>query len=80
MKLNDKYIDLGNVNVPLLIIDAEKDDLVSTESAIAVSDYVSSKEKDFIKTPGGHVALCIGDSAHDKLWPEVAKWIQSKLR
>jgi polyhydroxyalkanoate synthase len=80
MKLNDKYIDLGNVNVPLLIIDAEKDDFVSTESAIAVSDYVSSKEKDFIKTPGGHVALCVGDSAHDKLWPEVAKWIQSKLR
>jgi polyhydroxyalkanoate synthase subunit PhaC len=80
MKLNDKYIDLRNVKVPFLIIDAEKDDLVSTESAIAVSDYVSSKEKDFIKTPGGHVALCIGDSAHDKLWPEVAKWIQSKSR
>jgi polyhydroxyalkanoate synthase len=78
MKLNDNYIDLRNVKVPLLIIDAEKDDLVSTESAIAVGDYVSSKEKDFIKIPGGHVALCIGDNAHDKLWPEVAKWIQSK--
>jgi polyhydroxyalkanoate synthase subunit PhaC len=59
MKIDDNYIDLRNITVPVLIIDAEKDDLVTTESAIAVSDYVSSREKDFLKSPGGHVArLC----------------------
>lgn len=41
-------------------------------------DYVSSNEKDFLKSPGGHVALCISDSAHEKLWPKAAKWILSK--
>src|SRR5919112_3394660 len=78
MKIDDNYIDLRNITIPILMIDAEKDDLVTTESAIAVSDYVSSNEKDFLKSPGGHVALCISDNAHEKLWPKAAKWIQSK--
>jgi hypothetical protein len=42
MKVNGKKIDIRNVSVPLLIIDAEKDDLVSTDSSIAVAEYVSS--------------------------------------
>ena len=78
MKINNNSIDLRNITVPLLIIDAEKDDLITTESALAVSDYVSSNEKDFLKSPGGHVALCISDIAHEKLWPKAAKWILSK--
>ena len=78
MKIDDNYIDLRNITIPILMIDAEKDDLVTTESAIAVSDYVSSNKKDFLKSPGGHVALCISDNAHEKLWPKAAKWIQSK--
>ena len=78
MKIDDNYIDLRNITIPILMIDAEKDDLVTTESAIAVSDYVSSNKKDFLKSPGGHVALCISDNAHEKLWPKAAEWIQSK--
>lgn len=78
MKINNNSIDLRNITVPLLMIDAEKDDLITTESALAVSDYVSSNEKDFLKSPGGHVALCISDIAHEKLWPKAAKWILSK--
>jgi polyhydroxyalkanoate synthase len=78
MKIDNYSIDLRNITVPLLMIDAEKDDLITTESALAVSDYVSSNEKDFLKSPGGHVALCISDSAHEKLWPKAAKWILSK--
>ena len=78
MKIDGKGIDLRNVNVPLLVIDAEKDDLVTGSSSMAVSEYVSSKEKEFLINPGGHVALCIGDTAHKELWPKVAKWIISK--
>jgi polyhydroxyalkanoate synthase subunit PhaC len=78
MKINNNSIDLRNITIPLLVIDADKDDLITTESAIAVSDYVSCNEKEFLKSPGGHVALCISDSAHEKLWPKAAKWILSK--
>ena len=70
-------INLGNITVPLLMIDAQKDDLVTTDSALALSNYTSSKEKKTMINPGGHVALCISDAAHKKLWPEVAEWILS---
>jgi polyhydroxyalkanoate synthase len=71
-------IDLRKVTVPLLTIVAERDDIVSLESALAVNDCVSSKDKATLRNPGGHVALCISNEAHRKLWPEVAKWILSK--
>src|SRR5919106_6643803 len=77
MKVNGKKIDIRNVSVPLLIIDAEKDDLVSTDSSIAAVDYVSSIKKEFLTNLGGHVALCISNSALERLWPSAAKWILS---
>jgi len=67
MKIDGKEIDLGKVTIPLLMIDAEKDDLVSKDSALAVSSYVSSKEKESITYYGNHVELCISDVAHNKL-------------
>lgn len=72
-----RRIDLGAISVPLLTIVAEKDDLVSPETSISVNDHVSSKEKSVLQNPGGHVALCIGHTAHERLWPQVAKWITS---
>jgi poly(3-hydroxyalkanoate) synthetase len=62
----------------LLIIDAEKDDLVATGSSMALRKYVSSTEVESFTNPGGHVALCISDIAHKRLWPKAAEWIFSK--
>jgi polyhydroxyalkanoate synthase len=71
-------IDLRKVTVPLLTIVAERDDIISLESALAVNYCVSSKDKATLRNPGGHVALCLSNGAHRKLWSEVAKWILSK--
>jgi polyhydroxyalkanoate synthase subunit PhaC len=74
-------IDLRKVTVPLLTIVAERDEIISLESALAVNDCVSSKDKATLRNPGGHVALCISNEAHGKLWPEVAKWIlENKIK
>lgn len=76
--IGEQKIDLRKITVPLLTIVAERDDIISLESALAVNDCASSKEKARLTNPGGYVALCISDTAHKKLWPEVAKWILSK--
>ena len=78
LKINSRDIKLDNVTVPVLTIVAEKDDLVSPESTLEVNNYVSSKEKKTICAPGGHVALCISKTAHEKVWPEVAEWLLKK--
>jgi polyhydroxyalkanoate synthase subunit PhaC len=75
MYVDGKQIDLRNVDVPLLSIVAERDDLASPESSLAVNNYVLSRDKTDMKNPGGHVGLCISSLAHEKLWPEVTEWI-----
>jgi polyhydroxyalkanoate synthase subunit PhaC len=74
---NDNLIDLNRITVPVLSIIAEKDDLVSHMSSLVINDYISSKEKEVFKHPGGHVSLCISNQAHTELWPKVANWIKS---
>ena len=77
LKLGEKQIDLRKITVPLLTIIAEKDDLVSPESTLALNDLVTSKEKETFVLPTGHVGLCISTAAHERLWPKVAAWILS---
>jgi polyhydroxyalkanoate synthase subunit PhaC len=71
-------VDLKKISVPILSIIAENDDLVSPDSSAAINDHISSKDKSILKSPGGHVELCIGGNAHRKLWPKVAKWLLSR--
>jgi polyhydroxyalkanoate synthase subunit PhaC len=77
MKVDGNIIDLKKITAPLLTIVAEDDDLISPESTLAIKDYVSSKDKASLTIAGGHVELCTGKMAHEKLWPEAAKWILS---
>jgi polyhydroxyalkanoate synthase len=67
-----------NITMPVLSVIAQQDDLVSPASSLAINDYISSKDKSILENPGGHVALCISNTAHKKLWPEVAKWLLSR--
>jgi polyhydroxyalkanoate synthase len=78
MKADGNIIDLKKITAPLLTIVAQNDDLVSPESTLAITDYVSSEDKASLTIPGGHIGLCISTKAHEKLWPEVVKWILSK--
>jgi len=75
----DNKIDINKITMPILSIIAEKDDLVSPMSSLAINDNISSKEKKVFKLPGGHVSLCISDEAHKELWPKVANWIRSDI-
>jgi polyhydroxyalkanoate synthase subunit PhaC len=76
---NNNKININKITIPVLSIIAEKDDLVSPISSLVINDYISSKEKEVLKHPGGHVSLCISDTAHKELWPKVANWIKSKI-
>ena len=68
-----------NITIPVLSVIAQQDDLVSPASSLAINDHISSRDSSVLENPGGHVALCISNTAHKKLWPEVAKWLLSRL-
>ena len=78
MKVGSDVINLKNITIPVLDIVGTKDDLVPPSASTSVMDVISSTDKKLIEFPTGHVGLCIGTGAHEKLWPEVGRWIAQR--
>ncbi|MDE1814602.1 MAG: hypothetical protein KGI05_08075, partial [Thaumarchaeota archaeon] len=55
-----------------------KDDLVPPSSSKSILDAIGSTDKRLVEFPTGHVGLCISTAAHEKLWPEVGKWLAQR--
>ncbi|MFQ5440302.1 MAG: alpha/beta fold hydrolase [Nitrosopumilaceae archaeon] len=78
MKVGGKLVDLKNVTMPFLNIVGERDDLVPPQSSKTISNVIASNDKQLIEFPTGHVGLCIGGKAHEKLWPNVVNWLAER--
>ncbi|MEO9320618.1 MAG: alpha/beta fold hydrolase [Nitrososphaera sp.] len=78
MQVGGKNIDLSKVAMPVLDIVGKTDDLVPPQSSRSVIDVIGSKDKRLIEFPIGHVGLCTSQQAHEKLWPEVGKWLAQR--
>jgi len=75
MKVGSDIINLSNITIPFLDIVGTNDDLVPPSASTTIIDAIGSTDKKLIEFPTGHVGLCISTAAHDKLWPEVGRWI-----
>jgi len=75
MKVGNDIINLKNITMPVLNIVGTEDDLVPPSASKSVIDVIGSTDKKLIEFPTGHVGLCISRNAHEKLWPEVGKWL-----
>ncbi len=80
MKVGADIINLKNIKIPVLDIVGTKDDLVPPSSSKSIIDAVGSTDKKLIEFPTGHVGLCINQTAHEKLWPEVGNWLAQRSR
>lgn len=78
MEVGGNMIDVEKIDVPFLNIVGKKDDLVPPESSKSITEKVASSDKKLIEFPTGHVGLCISTEAHEKLWPEVSKWLDER--
>ena len=78
MKVGGKLVELNNITMPFLNIVGEKDDLVPPQSSKTIINTIASQDKQLMEFPTGHVGLCIGTKAHEKLWPNVVKWLAER--
>ena len=75
MKVGSDIINLKNITIPLLDIVGTSDDLVPPSASTSIINEIGSTDKKLIEFPTGHVGLCVSQEAHEKLWPDVGKWI-----
>ena len=66
---------LANIHWPLLLIAAERDHITPLGSTLPLFDRVSSREKEKLIVPAGHVGLVAGRGAIRGLWPRVSEWL-----
>jgi len=75
MKLRGEPVNLANVKANLLVVEATEDHIVppcETEGAFAT---FGSRDKELIKSPGGHIGIMAGSSARKKMWPAIEGWL-----
>lgn len=80
LRLNGHRVDLSRINMPLLSLVAQYDHLVPPESSMSFNDLVSSKDKEMIVFPTGHIGLSVSSATHAKFWPKVAEWLKKRSK
>ena len=78
MKVGKDIIDLKNITMPVLNIIGTEDDLVPPSASKSIINVIGSVDKKLIEFSTGHVGLCISRDAHEKLWPEVGRWLGAR--
>ena len=78
MTIKGEPVDLSRIEVPLLNIAGEKDHIAPPAMVEPLNDLVSSRDRDYLLMPAGHVGLLAGSGARKGLWPKVTDWLASR--
>jgi polyhydroxyalkanoate synthase len=76
LSVEDKMIDLKNIDMPLAIITGTHDTLVPCESTKALAKLTSSKDIENMEHPTGHIGLSVSSGSHRVLWPKAVDWLE----
>lgn len=68
-------VDLARITCPHLSVVADRDGVCPAASTIALGDHTSSKVKDVLAVPGGHVGAVTGAAAATRLYPPLVAWL-----
>jgi polyhydroxyalkanoate synthase len=69
-------VDLARITCPVLTVVAERDAICPPEAATALNDHTSSRVKDVLSVPGGHVGAVVGSRASKELYPRMRAWLE----
>jgi polyhydroxyalkanoate synthase len=78
IRLGSKISRFTNIHAPLYVMAGQSDALVSSSTARAIIDLVSSVDKRFEVAPGGHMGVILGSKARDNVWKNAADWLATR--
>jgi polyhydroxyalkanoate synthase len=76
--LEDKHVDLAEIDMPVLQIMGEYDHLIPVDSSKPFNEVIGSSDTEIIEYPTGHIGLAVSGSSHRDVWPRVAEWYLEK--
>ena len=78
MPVGKHTVDLRRITCPVLNIMASNDDLVPCAQSMPFNDLVSSKDRESILFPAGHIGLAVGSKAQREVWPKACEWLAKR--
>ncbi len=78
MELGGKKVDLKNISMPMLNVMAEFDHLVPNDASKPLNDAVSSKDKETLVFPTGHIGIFVGSRSQKEVCPRIAEWLMPR--
>lgn len=78
IQLEDKKIELKNIDCSLLVGAGRSDQLVTADAASPLSQLTSSQDVTFTLIPGGHLGLMSSQASALEFWPQLAKWLTER--
>jgi polyhydroxyalkanoate synthase len=71
-------VRLGSITCPLFVVGAKEDYIAPPAAVRALMDAASSRDKEYIELPGGHISLIAGRGAALHCWPKVSSWLAQR--
>ena len=78
VQIGDEEAQLANVNANLFAVAGSEDTMVTPAAAKRLMDHVSSEDKTFRVTQGGHMGILAGSKAPQESWLEIAEWLAER--
>lgn len=78
LSIDGERVDVGSIDVPVLLILGRDDEFVPRESALPFLDAVASDDTAVIELPVKHVGLSVAPEAHEEGWPAVCDWLAER--
>lgn len=76
--LSGEPVRLQDITCPTLVVTFEHDNIVPTASAAPLLAMISSRDKQQLHLPGGHVGAVISKHAAKTLWPQLSAFWAAK--
>jgi polyhydroxyalkanoate synthase len=71
-------VRLSDISCPLFVVGAKEDYIAPPDCVRALMNATSSRDKEYIELPGGHISLIAGRGASVHCWPKVSGWLASR--
>jgi len=76
--MGGRRADLGEIRCPVLAVGAKEDNIAPPPCVKPLIDAVSTRDKEYVELPGGHISLIAGRGASVHCWPKVASWLAAR--
>lgn len=76
--LQDKNIELKNIDCSLLVGAGRSDQIVSKEAVKPLIELTNSQDVTFTLIPGGHLGLMSSQSSANEFWPFMTTWLKHR--